>query len=113
MSAGCEPIGLESGLRLGTQCMQKGCPTPTKHFAMTILVNCVLQVETTQEWIRGHLCRAQYVVPAIRFGLAEAEQLLYASFAIAPNPTMDGREYPIKPCGVEVSQRRMHDGHTI
>ena len=43
----------------------------------------------------------------------EAEQLLYAPFAIAPNPTVDGREHPIKSRGTEVSQWRMHDGHSI
>jgi hypothetical protein len=43
-------------------------------------------------------------VPAIGFGLTEAEQLLYAPFAIAPNSTMDRREHPIESCGTEVSQ---------
>ena len=84
--------------------MQKICTTPTKHLAMTVLVNGMFQVEATQEGIGSHLCRTQYIVPTVSFGLPEAKQFLYTSSTVAPDPAVDGSENSIESCGPKVSQ---------
>src|SRR5262249_43779373 len=108
MSSGRKPLRLKGWFQTGSKSTKKVCSSPAKHVAVTMLVNCMLEVEAAQQRIGSHFGSAQNVATAIGLSLSEAQQFLHTPLVATPNPAMQRCQHPIESRGVDMARRRLH-----
>src|SRR5260370_14483899 len=91
--AGCQPVSLKAGIRVGSERTENLVAASTEHYTVTVLVDGVFQIKPAKEGIRRHFGCPHKVAAAVGFGLAEAQQFVRASLRVAPNPAMHRAEH--------------------
>src|SRR5713226_9367205 len=108
VATGRKPVGVPCRFRTARELAQYHTSPLAEQNAVTKLIDRMLEIEPSQKRIGGHFCRAQDVASAIDFGFSKPKQLLHASLGIAPDPSMDRLEHPVKNCNASMGWYRAH-----